>query len=64
MPAKAGIYDFILTRSSKSKLGRKADCHCVLWLVLEWAASHRAELMEDWELCRQNQPPNMIEPLI
>jgi hypothetical protein len=35
-----------------------------LALVLEWAASHRAELMEDWELCRQNQPPNMIEPLI
>ncbi|MCU0670572.1 MAG: DUF4160 domain-containing protein [Myxococcota bacterium] len=32
-------------------------------LVLEWAAEHRDELMEDWELCRRLQPPNPIPPL-
>ena len=32
-------------------------------LVLEWAQAHRAELMEDWNLCRQRQPPKTIEPL-
>jgi hypothetical protein len=34
-----------------------------LALVLEWAQAHRAELMEDWNLCRQRQPPKKIEPL-
>ncbi|NMG32199.1 DUF4160 domain-containing protein [Aromatoleum evansii] len=32
-------------------------------LILEWAQEHRAELMEDWELCARNQPPNKIRPL-
>ena len=32
-------------------------------LVLEWAALHRAELMEDWELCNSHQMPKQIEPL-
>lgn len=32
-------------------------------LVLEWAADHRAELMEDWKLCSQMQTPKPIEPL-
>lgn len=32
-------------------------------LVLEWAADHRDELMEDWDLCRRLQPPAPIEPL-
>jgi hypothetical protein len=34
-----------------------------LALILEWAQEHRAELMEDWELCARNQPPNKIRPL-
>lgn len=34
-----------------------------LALILEWAQEHRAELMEDWELCVHNQPPNKIRPL-
>lgn len=34
-----------------------------LSLVLEWAQAHRVELMEDWNLCRQMQPPRTIEPL-
>jgi hypothetical protein len=34
-----------------------------LTLVLEWAFQHRAELLEDWRLCEQNQPPKKISPL-
>jgi Domain of unknown function (DUF4160) len=34
-----------------------------LALVLEWAQEHRAELLEDWELCAHNQPPKKIRPL-
>ena len=34
-----------------------------LALVLEWASAHRAELLEDWELCRQHQQPKQIQPL-
>ena len=32
-------------------------------LILEWAASHRAELAADWELCRQHEQPRPIQPL-
>ena len=32
-------------------------------LVLEWAAQHRAELMEDWKLCQSKQLPRSIAPL-
>lgn len=32
-------------------------------LVLEWAAQHRSELMEDWNLCQSRQAPRRIEPL-
>ena len=35
-----------------------------LALVLEWAQQHRAELMEDWELCARNQTPKKIRPLV
>jgi hypothetical protein len=34
-----------------------------LAMVLEWAADHRAELMEDWNLCRAKQLPKPIKPL-
>lgn len=34
-----------------------------LALVLEWAQEHRAELMEDWELCARRQTPRKIAPL-
>jgi Domain of unknown function (DUF4160) len=34
-----------------------------LALVLEWAQARRDKLMEDWNLCRQRQPPKSIEPL-
>jgi hypothetical protein len=34
-----------------------------LALVLEWAAEHRVELMEDWNLCQAKQLPKKIQPL-
>jgi hypothetical protein len=34
-----------------------------LGLVIEWASQHQDELMADWELASQNQPPRAIEPL-
>lgn len=34
-----------------------------LALVLEWAQQHRAELIEDWNLCAHNQLPHKIHPL-
>lgn len=32
-------------------------------MVLEWAQAHRAELLEDWELCQRKQHPKKITPL-
>lgn len=34
-----------------------------LALILEWAAQHRNELIEDWDLCARNQTPQKISPL-
>ncbi len=43
---------------SRGQLPRRAHA-----LVLEWAAMHRNELMEDWALCELKQQPKMILPL-
>jgi hypothetical protein len=32
-------------------------------LVMERAAMHQPELMEDWELARQQAPLNKVQPL-
>ena len=34
-----------------------------LSLTVEWAIAHRAELVEDWNLCQAKQQPRKIEPL-
>lgn len=34
-----------------------------LELVLDWAELHQTELLADWNLCQQQQPPRKIEPL-
>ncbi len=34
-----------------------------LGLVMEWAAIHQGELLEDWNLARAQKPLNPIEPL-
>ncbi|OGC00634.1 transcriptional regulator [candidate division KSB1 bacterium RBG_16_48_16] len=34
-----------------------------LGLVMEWASQHKDELLRNWELARDNQPLQKIEPL-
>jgi len=34
-----------------------------LGLVIEWAAQHKNELLQSWELAKNNQTPKKIEPL-
>ncbi len=34
-----------------------------LGLVIEWAAQHKNELSENWELAQNNRSPKKIEPL-
>ncbi|MCI0476267.1 MAG: DUF4160 domain-containing protein [Anaerolineales bacterium] len=34
-----------------------------LSLVIEWAALHQRELMDNWNLARQDQKPRKIQPL-
>ncbi len=34
-----------------------------LSLVIEWAALHQRELVDNWNLARQDQKPRKIEPL-
>lgn len=34
-----------------------------LAMILEWAAAHRNELHEDWQLAENHQPLNDIAPL-
>ena len=43
----------------KGELPRRA-----LELVQEWAMIHRAELLDNWRLCRENATPGKIEPLV
>jgi len=33
-------------------------------LVREWAMIHKQELLENWHRCRENVPPQNVEPLI
>ena len=35
----------------------------IIGLVVEWALQHRAELLEDWRLARQDATLNRIAPL-
>lgn len=53
--ALIGLHDLRVMRGS---LPRRA-----MALVLEWATEHRAELMEDWNLCSRMQAPKPIDPL-
>jgi hypothetical protein len=34
-----------------------------LGLVIEWAAQHKNELLQNWELAKNNQAPRKINPL-
>ena len=37
--------------------------HRALGMVLEWAASHRRELLDNWQRLRNDEPPHSIDPL-
>jgi hypothetical protein len=52
------LIDLRELRVMRGSLPRRA-----MALVLEWAAEHRDELMENWNLCSHLQTPNPIEPL-
>lgn len=52
------VIDIRTLEIQRGELPRRA-----LALVLEWAQEHRAELLEDWELCSQYQTPKKIPPL-
>ena len=53
--AVVNIADLAVT---EGKLPRRAQ-----ELVLDWAELHRAELLENWDLCRAKQQPKKIPPL-
>jgi len=53
-----GIIDIQLLNMIKGNLPRRA-----LELILDWAELHQAELLTDWDLCKQKQMPHNIEPL-
>jgi hypothetical protein len=33
-------------------------------MVLDWAAHHQSELIEDWNLCMKRSQPKPIQPLL
>jgi hypothetical protein len=53
------LIDLRNLRVMRGSLPRRA-----MALVLEWADENRVELMEDWNLCSQLQPPKPIKPLM
>ncbi len=52
------VYSIQTLELIRGSLPRRAHA-----LVLEWAALHRSELMEDWQLCELKQQPKKISPL-
>ncbi|MEN8130094.1 MAG: DUF4160 domain-containing protein [Pseudomonadota bacterium] len=59
--AKYGEYEItvdIRTGVVAGKFPKRALRH-----VLEWYELHKDELLEDWDLCLNQQMPNPIEPL-
>ncbi|MDF2939886.1 MAG: transcriptional regulator [Gammaproteobacteria bacterium] len=52
------VIDIRTLNIMKGSMPRRA-----LSLVLEWASQHQSELMEDWQLCEQNEMPRKISPL-
>ena len=56
-----------LTRISKPGLRKYVDAgklpRRAMELVCDWAELHRAELLHNWDLCRQHRQPVRIDPL-
>lgn len=54
----AAVVEIATLQVREGELPRRA-----LALVLEWAAAHRQELIDDWRLAENHQPLNEIDPL-
>ena len=50
--------DIVTAQITEGNLPRRARS-----LVREWAEMHRGELQRDWDLAREDQPLNPIDPL-
>lgn len=57
-----GEFELIVGVSPIKLLEGKAP-NRVKSMVLEWAALHQTELIENWERCRKPEQPLLIEPL-
>jgi len=56
-----GEYEIVVdinTGVVQGSFPRRAQSH-----VIEWLGLHRNELLEDWDLARNSQPLNKIDPL-
>jgi len=60
--AEYGEYELVVGISPINILKGKAPKR-VQSMVLEWAALHQVELLEDWQLCQTQRQPRSIEPL-
>ncbi len=60
--AEYGEYELVTT-ISPIKIIKDDAPKRVKSMVLEWTALHQEELLKDWELCKNMQPPFPIEPL-
>jgi hypothetical protein len=59
---KYGEFKAVIDITTLSLLSGKLPQRA-LNLVLDWAELHRAELLEDWQLCQTMQNPKPIAPL-
>ncbi len=53
------LVDIVNIQVNKGSLPNKQ-----LKIVLAWCAIHQDELMQNWELCKQDKPLNRINPII
>ena len=57
-----GEYELLVSISPIAILEGKVPSR-VRSMVLEWAALHQAELLENWKHCRRAEPLSAVEPL-
>jgi hypothetical protein len=60
--ARYGEFEATIDVGTLQVLQGQLPSRC-LSLVQEWAMIHKEALLEDWWLCRENNPPAKIEPL-
>lgn len=60
--ARYGEFEATIDISTQSVIKGELPSRA-LELAREWGMIHRAELLENWRLCRENMPPAKIEPL-